>query len=103
MMRIHNLRLQVGGRILVDGLNWQIESGQCWCVIGRNGAGKSTLLRTLAGLRRPDAGTIELQGRALADWSLANLARERSFLPQSRSDAFGYSVIESILTARHPY
>jgi iron complex transport system ATP-binding protein len=103
MMRIHNLQLKMAGRILVDGLNWQIESGQCWCVIGRNGAGKSTLLRTLAGLRQPDGGSIEMQGMALADWPLARLARERSFLPQSRSDAFGYSVIEAILTARHPY
>jgi iron complex transport system ATP-binding protein len=103
MMHTSGLQLRIGGRVLVDGLNWQIEAGQCWCVIGRNGAGKSTLLRTLAGLRDPDGGKVEMQGRALADWPLASLARERAFLPQSRSDAFGYRVIEAVLTARHPY
>lgn len=103
MMRTFNLKLQIGARLLIDALDWQIEAGQCWCIIGRNGAGKSTLLRTLAGLRQPDGGHIALGGKALSDWPLEALARERAFLPQARSDAFGYSVIETVLTARHPY
>jgi iron complex transport system ATP-binding protein len=102
-MRTLNLQLTIGQRLLVDQLNWQIQPGECWCVIGRNGAGKSTLLRTLAGLRQPDGGLVELNGRALVDWPLAALARERAFLPQARSDAFAYRVLETVLTARHPY
>lgn len=97
------LRLQVGARLLLDGLNWQAAQGECWSVIGRNGAGKSTLLRALAGLRAADGGAITIQGRALADWPLADLARQRAFLAQSRSDAFAYSAIETVLAARHPY
>jgi iron complex transport system ATP-binding protein len=103
MMRTRDLQLRIGDRLLVAGLDWQVQAGQCWCVIGRNGAGKSTLLRTLVGLRQPDGGGVELSGRPLADWPLQNLARERAFLPQGRSDAFGYRVIETVLTARHPY
>jgi iron complex transport system ATP-binding protein len=102
-MRIVNLQLRIGQRLLLDQLNWQIQPGECWCVIGRNGAGKSTLLRTLAGLRQPDGGQVELNGRPLADWPLPALARERAFLPQARSDAFAYRVLETVLTARHPY
>jgi iron complex transport system ATP-binding protein len=103
MISTRQLRLNIGARTLVEGLDWQIEAGQCWSVIGRNGAGKSTLLRTLAGLRRPDAGAVAIQGRALADWPLEELARERAFLAQSRSDAFSYRAIETVLAARHPY
>lgn len=102
-MRTVNVKLTIGARLLVDALDWQIQPGECWCVIGRNGAGKSTLLRTLAGLRQPDGGRIELGGKLLTDWPLAALARERAFLPQSRSDAFGYTALETVLTARHPY
>jgi iron complex transport system ATP-binding protein len=98
-----HLRLGVGTRTLIDDLTWQVDRGQCWSVIGRNGAGKSTLLRTLAGLREPQAGTVRIAGRALADWPPAELARRRAFLAQSRSDAFAYSVIETVLSARHPY
>jgi iron complex transport system ATP-binding protein len=103
LMRTINLQLRIGQRLLLDQLNWQIQPGECWCVIGRNGAGKSTLLRTLAGLRQPDGGQVELNDRALADWPLAALARERALLPQARSDAFAYRVLETVLTARHPY
>lgn len=103
MMRTFNLKLHIGPRLLLDGLDWQIQPGECWSVIGRNGAGKSTLLRTLAGLRQPDGGHIELGGKPLVNWPLQALARERAFLPQSRSDAFGYTALETVLTARHPY
>jgi len=103
MIDTDKLDLRIGARVLLDKLDWRIEAGQCWCVIGRNGAGKSTLLRTLAGLRAADAGTVKIGGRLLADWPLAQLARERAYLPQARGDAFSYSVLETVLAARHPY
>jgi len=103
LLQTIGLQLRAGERVLVTGLNWNILPGQCWCVIGRNGAGKSTLLQALVGMRTPHVGDVKLKGRALPGWSLPALARERAFLPQGRSDAFGYRVIESILTARHPY
>jgi iron complex transport system ATP-binding protein len=103
MISTHQLTLAAGSRTLVARLDWQMHAGECWSVIGRNGAGKSTLMRTLAGLRMPDSGTVSLQGRALPQWPLAELARQRAFLPQSRSDAFAYRAIETVLAARHPY
>ena len=102
-MQTIDLSLRVGGRQLVSKLNWRVEPGQCWCIIGRNGAGKSTLLRTLAGLREPDGGMVRLKGKPLPDWPLQALARERAYLAQGRNDAFGYRAIETVLAARHPY
>ncbi|HEY0847431.1 MAG TPA: ABC transporter ATP-binding protein [Noviherbaspirillum sp.] len=102
-MQTIDLSLRIGSRHLVDGLNWRVEPGECWCVIGRNGAGKSTLLRTLAGLRDPDGGVVRMKDIALPDWPLPALARERAYLPQGRNDAFGYRAIETVLAARHPY
>jgi iron complex transport system ATP-binding protein len=64
---------------------------------------ESTLLRTLAGLRDPDGGTVCLGGRALPEWHLSALARERAYLAQGRNDAFGYRAIDTVLAARHPY
>ncbi len=103
MIATEHLLLRAGGRSLVEGLDWQVGRGECWSVIGRNGAGKSTLLRTLAGLRPADGGTVHIGGRPLDAWPLEQLARQRAFLAQSRSDAFAYSVIETVLAARHPY
>ena len=103
MIGTHQLRLAMGKRTLLDQLDWQVGDGECWSVIGRNGAGKSTLLRTLAGLRQPETGYVSIDRRPLGDWPLQELARKRAFLAQSRSDAFSYSVIETVLSARHPY
>ncbi|MFZ6814398.1 ABC transporter ATP-binding protein [Undibacterium sp. Rencai35W] len=103
LLRISDLNLSVGKRVLLAALQWQVHPGECWCVIGRNGAGKSTLLRTLAGMRPVESGTIMIRDKKLQQWSLGELARERSFLPQGRVDAFGYRAIETVLSARHPY
>jgi len=103
MISTHDLMLTAGKRTLVQGLTWSAHAGQCWSIIGRNGAGKSTLLRALAGLQQPTAGTIAIAGRDVNDWPLEQLARQRAFLAQSRHDAFAYSVMDSVLSARHPY
>jgi iron complex transport system ATP-binding protein len=103
MMELNDIDLSIGGRVLLARLNWRLEAGQCWCVIGRNGAGKSTLLRVMAGLREPEHGVVSIEGRALRDWPLGQLARKRAYLPQGCSDAFSYTAMETVLAARHPY
>ena len=99
----NDLDLRAGKRVLVEKLDWTVGAGQCWFVYGRNGAGKTTLLQTLAGLRLPDGGKIVLDGRELSDWSPLQLARRRAYLPQSRQDAFGFTVFETVLAARFPW
>jgi iron complex transport system ATP-binding protein len=96
------LGLSVRGRQLVNALDMRVEAGQVWCVLGPNGAGKSTLLRTLAGLREPDAGHVLLDGRDLASYKPLELARKRGFLPQSLIDTFSLTVMEAVVSARHP-
>jgi ABC-2 type transport system ATP-binding protein len=55
-------------RPAVDGLNLNVRSGEFYALLGPNGAGKTTTLRMIAGLLRPDAGTIRVAGiDALAD------------------------------------
>jgi iron complex transport system ATP-binding protein len=52
-------------------------------LIGANGAGKSTLLRCLAGLLKPDAGEVVLDGRPVLALDGRDLAKRRAYLPQS--------------------
>jgi iron complex transport system ATP-binding protein len=103
LLAVRDVDLSVGGRPLVSGLQWDVQGGECWCLIGQNGAGKSTLMRTLVGLRQPERGRVLLRDRALPAWPIEQLAHERAYLPQGRNDSFGYSVMETVLTARHPY
>ncbi len=55
-------------RTAVDGLDLNVRSGEFYALLGPNGAGKTTTLRMIAGLLRPDAGSIRVAGiDALAD------------------------------------
>src|SRR3990167_5686350 len=49
-------------RPAVDGLDLQVRTGEFYALVGPNGAGKTTTLRMVAGLLKPDAGSIEIAG-----------------------------------------
>lgn len=53
-----NLNLGYEGRAIVEGLNFEVNTGDYLCIVGENGSGKTTLMRTLLGLHKPLAGTI---------------------------------------------
>lgn len=50
---------------VVRGVDWHIDEGGFYCLVGRSGCGKTTLLKLAAGLLHPDAGSIRLQDREL--------------------------------------
>lgn len=63
VIRIRGLRTQFGAHLVHDNLDLDIGAGEVLGVVGGSGTGKSVLLRTIAGLRRPQAGSIEIFGR----------------------------------------
>jgi iron complex transport system ATP-binding protein len=102
-LALHDLRLTIDGRVLIERLSMTATAGQLWCVIGPNGAGKSTWLSVLAGLRLPDGGSATLDGVPLADWPALAMARRRAFLPQALHDTFPITVYDAVMTGRHPH
>src|SRR5205823_11377049 len=55
-------------RLAVDALDLSVRKAEFYALLGPNGAGKTTTLRMVAGLLRPDAGTVQVAGiDALAD------------------------------------
>ena len=73
VLSIDSVTRRFGGEPAVDRLSLQTEPGECIVVLGASGCGKSTLLRMVAGLDRPDGGSISLDGNIVSD--------ARTFLP----------------------
>ncbi|MHA4807579.1 ABC-F family ATP-binding cassette domain-containing protein [Flavitalea flava] len=60
MLRVNNVTLSFGKRVLFDEVNLTFNKGNCYGVIGANGAGKSTFLKILAGEIEPTKGSVEM-------------------------------------------
>ncbi|NLC42377.1 MAG: ABC transporter ATP-binding protein [Erysipelothrix sp.] len=62
MLQIQNLKKGFGTDIILEGLDWNLQKGKVYGLIGSNGSGKSTLLRCIAGVYQSDAGSITVDG-----------------------------------------
>src|SRR3954468_11302000 len=66
-LTLTDLIVRHGDVLAVDGLDLRVGRGETVALLGPNGAGKSTTVSAVLGLLRPDAGTVEVLGRAPAD------------------------------------
>lgn len=103
ILSAHALTVNVPGRTLVADLEVAFRPGEFVAVLGQNGAGKSLTLHTLAGLRAPDTGTVNLRQQDLATLKRAEIAQALSLLTQTIDDIFPATVLETALIGRHPH
>jgi len=62
-LRVEGLRKAYDDVVAVDGLNLQVETGECFGLLGPNGAGKTTTIEICEGLLPADSGSVEVLGR----------------------------------------
>lgn len=103
LMAARGIRKRFGGVQALDGVDIDVCRGEVHAVVGENGAGKSTLMHILAGVYRPDAGSLELDGQyvAFADEREAQRAGV-AIVFQERSLFGPLSVAENIFAGRQP-
>jgi ABC-type sugar transport system ATPase subunit len=103
LLSLRGLTKRFGGAVALDGVDFDLRAGEIHALLGENGAGKSTLIKVLGGLVRPDAGTIELEGRPIEVRDAAGAERLGiRLIHQELSLAPNLSVAENLLLGREP-
>lgn len=102
-----NVSLKLGNKDVVEHMNVQVNAGEFVGLIGPNGAGKSSLLRSLAGLIKPNHGSVELAPQNIATPLEKIPAQVRAqfmaYLAQHEAPAWPLSVKNLVALGRSPW
>ena len=97
MLSIQGLRAGYGKIEVLHEVALSIEQGQIVTLIGANGAGKTTLLKTISGLIRPNAGSIDFEGESIARRPPHKIvARGISHVPEGRAILKRMTVLDNL-------
>jgi len=102
LLHAHDLRVERGGRCVLDGFSLAAPSSSISALAGPNGAGKSTALKALAGLL-PSQGSLQLFDRDLRTLSRRERAHKLAYVPQQSLLQSGIAVREVVHQGRYAH
>ncbi|RJQ78217.1 heme ABC transporter ATP-binding protein [Pseudonocardiaceae bacterium YIM PH 21723] len=102
-LSLHRASVRRGTREVVSEVDLFAQPGEVMALVGPNGAGKSSALGAMCGDFELSGGSVLLGDRELRSYSLKELARLRSMLPQDSSLAFPFTVREVVWMGRAPW
>lgn len=106
MVRVLNVQHVSGGYTsepIVKDISFQVEKGDLFGILGPNGSGKTTLLKMISGVLAFQKGEIAIKGRSLHNYSTKELAKMIAVLSQHSSQAFSYTVKETVSLGRYAH
>lgn len=103
MIRLDNITLGYGDRLLLTDVSASFNRGRLTALIGRNGTGKSTLLRAVAGLERLRGGAVEIDGRRLERLAGGEAARLVAFVATDKVRIANLKCEDLVALGRAPY
>lgn len=100
MIKINNVHKAFGDKVILDGIDLDIESGKTTCIIGKSGSGKSVLLKNIVGLLTPDSGEVKIDGQLIREQSQKDLFKIRKkigYIFQSAALFDSFTVFENVV------
>jgi len=102
-LRFEAVSAELGGRMILEEIEFGVSSGEIVGLVGRNGAGKTTLLRLAGGILRPKRGRVLLAGDVVREMPRRHLAQRVALVPQNMHVPFPFRVGELVLMGRAPH
>jgi iron complex transport system ATP-binding protein len=103
ILRLSGVSVRRGGRTLLGPVDWSIDSGDRWVVIGPNGSGKTTLVHVASTYLWPTSGTVEVLGERIGRVDARELRRRVGYAGAGLEAAIdpGLTALDVVVTARH--
>ena len=98
-----NIGLSITNKVILEGINLELNSGELVVLLGANGAGKSSLLRSALGLAQVSTGESLIDEQLVTTLSSANRAKKVAYLPQKRPLAWPIKVFDVVSLGRYAY
>jgi branched-chain amino acid transport system ATP-binding protein len=100
LLSVQDLRVSYGHIEAVHGISFDVEEGEIVTLIGANGAGKSTILNTIAGLQRPDSGSILYRNVEIGPLDAHHIVKQGlALVPEGRRIFGNLTVYENLRLA----
>jgi len=103
LIDVQDIHSYYGQSHILRGVTFHVGRGETIGLMGRNGMGKSTLLKSIMGIVRPRAGSVEIKGRATRDLAVFEVAQSGiAYVPEGRGIFGNLSVSENLRMAARP-
>jgi iron complex transport system ATP-binding protein len=103
ILEVKSLAFSYENRPVFEDVSFSLKKGEIMCILGPNGAGKSTLIKCIAGVLKPTAGSILIQGKDTASLGSKGIARCTGYVPQKNEVVFPFSVLDFVVMGRAPH
>jgi len=102
MIEVKNIAFSYGKHTVLKDISFSAEPGDCVGILGNNGVGKSTLVTCMNKIRKPDYGSVLIDGKSIFEMSRLELARNVAYVAQ-KNEMSQTTVYDAILLGRKPY
>lgn len=88
VIEIKNVNWQREDRHILQHMNWTVEHGEHWAIIGANGAGKTALLNIISGYMWPSSGSVKILGKKFGHYDLRELRKSIGWVSSALFERF---------------
>jgi iron complex transport system ATP-binding protein len=102
-LQARDLKFGFDSRLIIDGIEIELVSGEVVALVGANGAGKTTLLQLLSRHLNPGSGMVSFDENNIVEWSRRTLSQRIALMPQFENRDSSLRVIDVVSLGRMPH